>query len=136
MANQLYLLGRQAMSDGTSIAWLTDNIKCVLVDTGAYTANFSTDANLSDIPGGARIATSGNLSGKTNVGGVFDAADVVFSSVSGVQSEAVAIYKDSGSAATSKLIAYIDTATGLPITPTGADITVTWDNGANKIFKI
>lgn len=136
MSNQLYLLGRQAMSDGASIAWLTDNIKCVLVDTGAYTPNFSTDANLSDIPAGARIATSANLSGKTNVGGVFDAADVVLSAVTGVQSEAVAVYKDSGSAATSKLIAYIDTATGLPITPTGADITIVWDNGANKIFKI
>jgi phage tail sheath gpL-like len=136
MANQLYTLGRQAMSDGASIAWLTDNIKCVLVDSGQYTPNFATDANLSDIPVGARIATSANMSSKTNVGGVFDAADVVFTAVSGVQSEFVIIYKDTGTASTSKLIAYIDTATGLPVTPTGADITVTWDNGANKIFKI
>lgn len=136
MANQLYLFGRQNMSDGASIAWLTDNIKCVLVDTGQYTPNFSTDANLSDIPAGARTATSGNLASKTNVGGVFDAADVVMTAVTGVQSEAVVIYKDSGVAGTSKLIAYIDTATGLPVTPTGADITIVWDNGASKIFKI
>ena len=32
------------------------------------------------------------------------------------------IYKDTGSEATSPLIAYIDTATGLPITPNGGDI--------------
>ena len=33
-------------------------------------------------------------------------------------------------------INFIDTATGLPITPNGGDIIVTWDNGANKIFKL
>ena len=32
--------------------------------------------------------------------------------------------------------AYIDTATGLPITPNGGDIIVTWDNGINKIFRL
>jgi hypothetical protein len=41
-----------------------------------------------------------------------------------------------GSAATNRLIAYIDTATGLPVTPNGANITAVWDNGANKIFKL
>jgi hypothetical protein len=60
----------------------------------------------------------------------------VFSAVTGDQSEALVIYKDTGSAATSPLIAYIDTATGLPVTPNGADVTVTWDNGSNKIFKL
>jgi hypothetical protein len=34
------------------------------------------------------------------------------------------------------LIAYIDTATGLPVTPGGGDIDITWDNGSNKIFKL
>ena len=111
MANQLYKLGRQAMSDGASIAWLTDNIKAVLVDSGQYTPNFATDANLSDIPVGARIATSANLASKTNTFGVFNAASVVFSAVTGVQSEFVILYKDTGTASTSKLIAYIDTAT-------------------------
>ena len=50
--------------------------------------------------------------------------------------EAIIIYVDSGTEATSPLIAYIDTATGLPITPNGGDIIVTWDNGTNKIFKV
>lgn len=136
MSNQLYALGRQALSDGASIVWASDNIKCVLVDSAQYTPNFASDANLSDIPVGARIALSGNLTTKTNIGGVFDADDAVFSTVSGVQSEYVVIYKDTGTASTSKLIAYIDTATGLPVTPNGQNITVTWDNGANKIFKI
>ena len=57
--------------------------------------------------------------------GVFDAADVAFTTVTGDPSEVLVIYKDTGSAATSPLIAYIDTATGLPVTPNGGNINVT-----------
>jgi hypothetical protein len=135
MANGLYDKGRQAFLEG-GVAWLTDNIKVVLVDTGAYGPNLATHQFLSDIAAGARIATSANLAGKTSTAGVADANDAVFSAVTGVQSEAVVIYKDTGTAGTSTLIAYIDTATGLPVTPNGGDITVVWDNGANKIFKL
>jgi hypothetical protein len=67
---------------------------------------------------------------------VADAADITFTTVTGDQSEALVIYKDTGVEATSQLIAYIDTATGLPVTPGGGNITVTWDDGANKIFKL
>jgi hypothetical protein len=56
--------------------------------------------------------------------------------VTGDQSEAVVMIKDTGDAATSPLIAYIDSATGLPITPSGSDITITWADTASKIFKI
>lgn len=101
-----------------------------------YTLAIDTDEFLSDIPSGARITTSGNLASKTATLGVADAADVVFSSVSGASCEALVIYKDTGAAGTSPLIAYIDTATGLPVTPNGGDITCVWDNGSNKIFKL
>lgn len=135
MANALYDKGRQAFLEG-DIVILTDNIKVVLVDTATYTVNLATDEFLSDIPAGERVATSGNLATKTSTAGVFDAADVTFSSVTGDVSEALVIYKDTGTAGTSQLIAFIDTATGLPVTPNGGDITVTWDNGTNKIFKL
>lgn len=135
MANAMYDLGRQGFLDG-SIDWDTDNIKCVLVDAADYTVNLTTHQFLSDVAAGARVATSGNLASKTVASGVADAADVTFSAVTGDPSEALVIYKDTGSAATSRLIAYIDTATGLPVTPNGGDITVAWDNGSNKIFKL
>lgn len=135
MANGLYDKGRQAFLEG-GVAWLTDNIKAVLVDTGAYTPNLATHQFLSDIAAGARIATSANLAGKTSTAGVADANDAVFSAVTGVQSEAVVLYKDTGTAGTSALICFMDTATGLPVTPNGGDITFVWDNGANKIFKL
>lgn len=135
MTNALYDKGRQGFLDG-SIDWDTDDIRVVLVDTGAYTVNLATHDNLDDVPGGARIAVSPSLTGKTATDGVADATDAVFPSVSGAQSEALILYKHTGVDSTSRLIAYIDTATGLPITPNGADITVQWDNGANRIFKL
>lgn len=135
MANALYGKGREGFLDG-SIDWDTDTIKACLVDTGAYTVSIDVHDNLDDIAGGAIIATSGALSGKTVTLGVADADDVTFSTVSGATVEAIVIYKDTGSAATSRLIAYIDTATGLPLTPNGGNVTVAWDNGANKIFKL
>ena len=135
MANALYDLGREAFLEG-GIAWLTDNIKLVLVDAADYTVNLATDDFLDDVPSAARVATSGNFATKTSTAGVADAADVTLSAVSGDQSEALVIYRDSGAEGTSELIAYIDTATGLPVTPSGGDITIQWDSGANKIFKL
>jgi hypothetical protein len=108
---------------------------------GAYTSggiaiDLSKDQFLSDIAAGARIATSAALASKTSTLGVADAADFSWTGVSGAQSEAIVVYKDTGSAATSNLIAFIDTATNLPVTPNGGDITVTLDNGANRIFAL
>lgn len=135
MANALFDKARQRFLEG-QFNWTTDTIKAVLVDTGTYTPNLTSHEFLSDISGGARIATSGAFSSKTTTGGAADAADITFTSVTGASIEAIVIYKDTGSDATSPLIAYIDTATGLPITPNGGDIIVTWDNGANKILKL
>ncbi len=135
MANALYDKGRQGFLDG-SIDWDTQNIKVVLVDNADYTVNLATDNALDDIAAGGRVATSSNLTSKTVTDGVADAADVTFSAVSGDVSESLVIYYDSGVESTSLLIAYIDTATNLPVTPNGGDITIAWDNGANKIFKL
>ena len=135
MANALYDKGRQGFLEG-SIDWDTDTIKVVLIDTADYTVNLATHQYLSDIPAAARVATSTALSGKTVTNGVADAADLTLSAVSGDPSEALVIYQDTGTEGTSRLIAYIDTATGLPVTPNGGDINVAWDNGSNKIFKL
>ena len=136
MANGLYDKGRQKFLEG-DIPILTDNIKVILVDTGAYTADLALHDFLDDVPTAARIATSANLGSKTSTDGVFDAADITFSSVTGTSIEAIIIYDDTpATEATKELICYIDTATGLPVTPNGGDITVQWDSGANKIFKL
>ena len=135
MANALFDKARQRFLGG-QFNWNTDTIKAVLVDTGTYTVNLSAHEFLSDIGTGARISTSGAFTGKATTGGAADANDVTFTSVTGASIEAIVLYKDTGTDATSPLIAFIDTATGLPITPNGGDIIVTWDNGPNKIFKL
>ena len=135
MANTLYDAARQRFLEA-QINWLTDTMKVILVDTGAYTPQTAVHAYLSDVSASARIAGPVTLTSKTTTGGAADAADVTFTSVTGPSIEAIIIYSDTGTESTSPLIAYIDTATGLPITPNGGDIIVTWDNGTNKIFKV
>jgi hypothetical protein len=134
MANALYDAGRDAFANG-NIDWVNDTIGAVLVDAADYTVNLGTDDNLDDVPGAARVATA-TLTGKSTSAGVCDATDMTFTAVSGDQSEALVLYKDTGTEGTSTLIAYIDTATGLPVTPNGNDIDVVWDDGASKIFKL
>lgn len=135
MANALYTkyLTRLLGSGSASLVDIdTDTIKVVLVDSGAYTPSLTADQFLSDIPAGARIATA-TLSGVTITGKVVDANDATFTAVSGVQSEYIVGYKDTGSAATSPLIFYFDTFTsGMPVTPNGGDIVVVWN--ASGIF--
>ena len=53
-----------------------------------------------------------------------------------IAEKALILYQHTGTDATARLIAYIDTATGLPVTPNGGDITIVWDDGPNKIFKL
>lgn len=135
MANTLYDKARERFLRG-QINWDTDTMKVCLVDKNTYTPNFTTHEYLSDVSGSAVIAAGVTLTGKASTSGAADANDVTFTAVSGNESEALIIYKDTGDNATSPLIALIDSATGLPITPNGGDIIVVWDNGANKIFKL
>lgn len=136
MSNALYGKGRQAFLDG-DIDWSADTIKAILIDTASYTVNINTDEFLSDIPGGAIIGAAQTLGSKTSTLGVADAADISFTSLSSAPTiEALVIYKDTGSGATSRLIAYIDTATGLPVAAGATQVDVAWDSGANKIFKL
>jgi len=134
MANALRDSGREGFLAG-DIDWDANNIKVFLYDEGADAFN-AADDNLDDIVAGARIATSGNLASKTVTAGVADAADVTLTAVSGATVESIEGYKDTGTESTSRLIFNIDTATGLPVTPNGGDITIVWDAGANRIFKL
>jgi len=152
------------------------------------------------------VGTAQTLGSKTFTAGVFDAADPTFATVSGATVEAYLVYKDTGTASTSRVIAICTgkqivtadatltagttlvvepvlagipngtvltfssgqtatvnavvnagdraitvlsttissgaralapiTAFGLPVTPNGGNIVITFDNGANKIFKL
>jgi hypothetical protein len=135
MANALYDKGREGFLAG-DIDWDANDIRLILIDEADDTIDLATDDNLDDRAAGSRVATSSAFGSKTVTNGVADAADVTLSAVTGDPSESIDIYKHTGTESTSRLIANIDTATGLPVTPNGGDITITWDNGANKIFKL
>lgn len=135
MANALYQKWKEAIIQASANSSLGGTVKAVLVDGADYTFSQSHDF-LDDVPSGARVGTPQTLGSKTYTNGVFDAADITFSAVTGDPCEALIIFIDTGSEATSRLVAYIDSATGLPVTPNGGDITIAWDSGANKIFAL
>ncbi len=135
MANAMYDPGRKAFMDG-EIAYLTANIKFVFVDDTDYTVDLVNHNALDDIAALGRVSTSANLSTKTSTAGVADAADETISTVTGDPFEEIVFYEDSGVESTSQLFLYLDTASGLPTTPNGSDITLQFDPGANKIFKL
>lgn len=132
MANALYPKWKEAIVQATSNSSLGGTVKVALVDTGTYTysAAHEFQSSLSGV-----VGTAQTLGTKTFTNGLFDAADSTFTAVSGASVEALVIYIDTGSSATSRLVAYIDTGvTGLPVTPNGGDIGITWN--ASGIFQL
>ena len=118
------------------ISWSTSTVRVALIDTTQYTVQLATDQWLSDIPSAAVVAVSGPLAGKTVTAGVANAAPITFTGISGPVCAALVVYRDSGIGSTSRLIAYLDTAEGLPVNPNGGNVTISWDTGANKIFTL
>lgn len=131
MTNKVYpKFLKAATTGGANCNLLTGDIKAVMVDEGAYTYNDSHEF-LSDIPSGARIALSGNLSSKgVSDLAAFTSANCRWEGVTGVSVEAVALFVDTGVPGTSRLIAFYDTGvTGLPVTPAGASYNGIPDSG-------
>ncbi len=143
MANALYDKGRQGFLEGNT-AWLTNKLAVYLVDSADYTVDLVNHEFLSSIVAAGRVARADIPgAGRTSTGGVADGADITFSAVTGDPSEylivvrAAAAVADADLADTAqRLLVFIDSATGLPVTPNGGNITVAWDNGANRIFKL
>ena len=134
MANALYDSGREGFLDG-SIDWDTDDIRAMLVlSTYTFSAAHKFLSDLGAVDNGRSAA----LASKTVAAGVADAADTSLVATAAAASKALVLFKHTGSDATARLIAYIDTPTsGLPFTPSaGQTVNIAWDNGANKIFKL
>lgn len=122
------------LGSGTRIDLDADTINAMFVDHADDTPTAADDF-IDDIASAARVPAEAScpaLASKTvgSVGaGIFDAADTTFTSLSGDQSESLILYKDTGTESTSDLIARWDTATGLPLTPNGGNVTVVWAAG-------
>jgi hypothetical protein len=120
MANLIYDKGKEEILNG-NIDFVNDTIKIALVDTGTYTVDAATHEDYADLSG--VVGTDATLGSVTVTDGDIDCADITWSSVSGSSVEALVVYKDTGTPATSTLLFYLDTnITGLPVTPSGGDI--------------
>ena len=135
MANALFTSFRnnQLSSAAAVVDFDGDTLKIMFVDHADDTPAPTTDDFIDDIASTARVPAIGSCPtlGTITIGsvaaGVFDAADTTFTSLSGDQSESLILFKDTGSEATSRLIGFWDTATGLPLTPNGGNVTVVWN---------
>jgi hypothetical protein len=130
MANAIYPKAKQSfLGQNPSIDVDTDTIKLALVKVSgsgavAYT---STDQYWSAINSGL-VGTPQTLGGVTITNGKFTSTGATFTAVTSAGNTlAAVIYKDTGSAASSPLIAWFDTGTNVPITPNGGDITLNPD---------
>ncbi len=136
MANALYTKAKQAILDN-ALDLKDGDIRALPVDAATYTVDLAADDMLEDIAAEARSASAVALTTKTVTDGVFDADDVTFPAVTADNViSAIVLYLHTGTESTSKLLAYIPTATGLPLTASGADVTVRWSNGASKIAAL
>lgn len=142
MSSSLFDPAREGFLIG-EVAWITPTIKVALVR--GYTFDLS-DKFVSDVTGagGTLHATSSALASKSGTNGIAVAATVTYTTPAPngtdhyllvFQSSAVGGGADVAPAA-QRLIAWIDNATGIPVQPNGANITITWDTGDNKIFHL
>ena len=137
MANAIYPKYKEALLNNSADSALTGSgatgLYVALIDTGTYTFSSAHQffSSLSGI-----VGTDQEITSPTLVNGTVDGNDVTFTAVSGASVEALVLYrKNAGANTTWRLIAYIDTSvTGLPVTPNGGDITITWN--ASGIFTL
>jgi hypothetical protein len=101
-----------------------DAIRAALIDSGAYVYSPAHVSYSTDVSGLAKIAESAPLSLPTTTNGVFDTADFTWAHVGGPQAEAIILWNDTPP--TKPLVAFYDSGmSGMPVTPTGVDISVT-----------
>ena len=134
----LYALTKATISRG-GLNLETADIRAIPV-TALYTPNFTTHDFLDDVGAGARSATAVALSAKTLAvaAGVvaFDANDLTFPAVpTGDPIVALILYVHTGTESTSRLLAYLDYFTSLPITPDSRDIVFAFPSDAAKVFS-
>jgi hypothetical protein len=138
MANAIYpkwketLMKAEANSELDSAEGAT-GVYVAMVDTGTYTYSSAHQfySSLSGV-----VGTDQEILTKTQTSGTFDGDNVTFTGVTGNSVEALVAYRKNGGANTTwPLVSYIDSGvTGLPVTPNGGDISITWN--ASGIFTL
>ena len=126
------------------VDWVSDTIKCTL-HTSTYSPNQSTHEFASSLTNELSTANGYTVGGATlgtksvNVSGLvtqYRAAATTWTASGSLTARYAVVWKDTGSAATSPLLAYVllDSAPA-DVTATNAAFTITWD-ATDGVFKV
>lgn len=142
MANGWYQHGAKHFARG-NMKWIADAtpttgeldlFKACLVDTADYTVDLANHEfrDATGLSTGIEETSGAMTLTDAAVNAVLDASDVTLVGTTGDQCEGILIFQDQGAAASDRLALWWDSVTGMPVT-LGGDVTIAWDNGANKI---
>ena len=147
MASFIYDEGRKSIGGApthSAIDLNDDTLGVYFVDEGTDTPTQATDVDCADRTGNnptfANAPNLGSGGSRVTIDTVmkFDAADLAFTAgsvLTGATSvESIDMWKDSGTDTTSPFLANFDDYTGLPLTPSGGDVTIVW--AATGIIRI
>lgn len=141
MANAVYDTAKEGFIAG-EIDLDTATIKAAFVRGYTFTASHKFVSDVTGA-GGTINGTTAALGTKSVTSGVFDAADTSISTTASAVDHGLLVFQSSAvggggdvAASLQRVIAWLDTGTGLPIQPGTGTVSVTWDNGTNKILKV
>lgn len=131
MANAMYTEHRQE-----ALSAVASGVLKVLAVSNAYTFS-AAHTSLNDVGAGARVHTSVQLTSVTTVAGELDAADLTLTAVAVASAiDALIIYTQAASSASSTLHVFLDTGTGFDVVPNGGNIVITWQGTSPYIYKL
>lgn len=121
---------------GTRVDWDSGTIKASIIDSADVTISLTTHDFQEDVAAGT--VASGTIGSVVITGGAVDGADVALTTVTGDTCEQVVIWEDTGGAAsTDPLLILFDAGgftSGMPVTPNGGTITLTWNASGIATF--
>ncbi len=137
MASGLFTSYKNALwGTGSRTDWDTATVKASIIDSADVTISLTTHDFQDDIAAGT--VASGTIATPSISGGAVDGADVTLTTVTGDTCEQVVIWEDTGGAAsTDPLLILFDAGgftSGMPVTPNGGNITITWNASGIATF--
>lgn len=128
MANRFFRKYNHGLATGLSLDLANADLRVVGIDTAQHDPDttISGDEFLEDITAGAIQTTTAQLQNVTVVDGVLDADDIALPDTGGNSIEELAVYNHTGDPSTARLLAAIDEATGLPLTPDSVEDSISW----------
>lgn len=136
MANFIYKKAKESLLNG-EIDVDSKDFKILFVNNN-YIPNENTHEFISDITANAIVLRSDPISNISNVLGVLDGSDLDVPNYPGNPFNAIIMYQSDSFDSQSRLIFYIDTASGLPYEGSNSSnpITIIWSNDSTKILSL